>query len=200
MATMSPEIEQSVQAYLRRLEVIDGSFHFEKILEEYKAKAEKDDIAMWFVFKNIINDLIKDSTPWTEKPNLVFGLFYILIDLDNEKAYALMKWYLQQFREDVPHGGIELLSTLIPAFSLVNPADFFMYVKSKNEALSAIGFLTLFNLLMEGRLKEKEEKMFLEIAKKYENGYFYMGNIIEMIETDYKLQKESKDKIDLNLA
>lgn len=130
--------------------------------------------------------MIKDSNIWNEKTNLVVGIFYVLIDIGNEKAYAIVKWYIQNFKEDTPNGAIELLSTLIPSFSNIKSEEFFGYLKSENKALSALGFLTLFNISMERKLNHEEEKQLYEISKTYTNDRYYTEHIVDMISFRFK--------------
>ncbi|HMV42081.1 MAG TPA: hypothetical protein PK079_09600 [Leptospiraceae bacterium] len=200
---MSDSINEKVEEYLKQLAEVDGSFHFQSLLQDLKQKALEDEKAIWFLFKSIVGDLIKDSNIWNEKTNLVVGIFYLLIDIGNEKAYALVKWYIQNFKEDTPNGAIELLSTLIPSFANINSEEYFTYLKSENKALSALGFLTLFNLSMERKLNAAEEKHLYEIAQTYTNDRYYTEHIVDMISFRFRKSEDSSqeesDKIDINL-
>ena len=122
---MDDSINDKVNEYLKQLAEVEGSFHFQNLLQELKEKALEDEKAIWFLFKNIVGDLIKDSNIWNDKTNLVVGIFYVLIDIGNEKAYAIVKWYIQNFKEDTPNGAIELLSTLIPSFPKIKSEEYF---------------------------------------------------------------------------
>ena len=199
---MSDPINEKVEEYLKQLAEIDGSFHFQNLLQELKEKALEDEKAIWFLFKTIVGDLIKDSNIWNEKTNLVVGIFYVLIDIGNEKAYAIIKWYIQNLKEDTPNGAIELLSTLIPSFQNIKSEEYFGYLKSENKALSALGFLTLFNISMERKLSHEEEKHLYEIAKTYTNDRYYTEHIVDMISFRFKKSEDSaheSEKIDINL-
>lgn len=199
---MEDSINEKVNEYLKQLAEVEGSFHFQNLLQELKEKALEDEKAIWFLFKNIIGDLIKDSNIWNEKTNLVVGIFYILIDIGNEKAYAIVKWYIQNFKDDTPNGAIELLSTLIPSFPKIKSDEYFAYLKSENKALSALGFLTLFNLSMEKKLTSSEEKQLYEISKTYTNDRYYTEHIVDMISFRFKKIGDStneSEKIDINL-
>ena len=199
---MDDSINDKVNEYLKQLAEVDGSFHFHNLLQELKEKALEDEKAIWFLFKNIVGDLIKDSNIWNDKTNLVVGIFYVLIDIGNEKAYAIVKWYIQNFKEDTPNGAIELLSTLIPSFPKIKSEEYFAYLKSENKALSALGFLTLFNLSMEKKLSPPEEKQLYEIAKTYTNDRYYTEHIVDMISFRFKKTEDSSnesEKIDINL-
>lgn len=200
---MNDSINEQVDEYLKQLAEVDGSFHFQNLLQELKQKAVEDEKAIWFLFKSIVGDLIKDSNIWNEKTNLVVGIFYLLIDIGNEKAYALVKWYIQNLKDDTPNGAIELLSTLIPSFSSIQSDEYFAYLKSPNKALSALGFLTLFNLSMERKLNSTEEKQLYEISQTYTNDRYYTEHIVDMISFRFKKSEDAShhesDKIDINL-
>lgn len=199
---MEDPINEKVNEYLKQLAEVEGSFHFQNLLQELKEKALEDEKAIWFLFKTIVGDLIKDSSIWNDKTNLVVGIFYVLIDIGNEKAYAIVKWYIQNFKDDTPNGAIELLSTLIPSFPKIQSEEYFTYLKSENKALSALGFLTLFNLSMEKKLTAAEEKHLFEIAKTYTNDRYYTEHIVDMISFRFKKTEDSaheSEKIDINL-
>ena len=188
---MEDPINEKVNEYLKQLAEVEGSFHFQNLLQELKEKALEDEKAIWFLFKTIVGDLIKDSSIWNDKTNLVVGIFYVLIDIGNEKAYAIVKWYIQNFKDDTPNGAIELLSTLIPSFPKIQSEEYFTYLKSENKALSALGFLTLFNLSMEKKLTPVEEKHLHEIAKTYTNDRYYTEHIVDMISFRFKKTEDS---------
>ena len=78
---MDDSINDKVNEYLKQLAEVEGSFHFQNLLQELKEKALEDEKAIWFLFKNIVGDLIKDSNIWNDKTNLVVGIFYVLIDI-----------------------------------------------------------------------------------------------------------------------
>lgn len=190
--TMDQESVNLVNSYMKRLEEIEGAYNFQLLLDEFREKASKDEIAIWFVFKNIIQDAIKDSSIWDEKPNLIIGVFYILIDLGNEKAFALFKWYVQNLHEDINNGVLELLASLIATFKFVTFKEFLVYAKAENKARSALGYLVLFNLFLEKKLKPDDQRSLYEFSKKYTNDRYYFGNIPDMIHSKFK----SDDTVD----
>lgn len=199
---MDDSITEKVNEYLNLLADVDGSFHFQNLLQDLKEKALEDEKAIWFLFKSIVGDLIKDSNIWNEKTNLVVGIFYLLADVGNEKSYSIIKWYIHNFKDDTPNGAIELLSTLIPSFPKINPEEYFMYLKSENKALSALGFFTLFNLSMENKLNNEQDVRLFKISKTYTNDRYYAEHIVDMISFRFKKNEDSPDeleKIDINL-
>ena len=192
-----------IQKYLEELNSVESSYDFQLLLDDWKIKAEAGDETIWFLFKKIVSDLTLDSSLWNSKSNLSVGIFYILIDIGNDKAYDLAKWFIENCKEDTPTGAIELVSTLIPSFQKINIPAFFSYLKSENKAQSAIGFLTLFNLSMERKLALEFEKDLFQISKTYNNDYYYIGHIIDLIH--FKFQKfetsnSESDKIDIQLV
>ncbi len=194
--------DKEIQNYFKELEDIEGHYEFQALLESWKEKALSDEKAIWFFFKELIHDLVQDSNLWNTKSNLSVGIFYILIDINNIKAYSLAKWFIQNCKEDTPSGAIELISTLFPSFNLIDVKEFFHYLNSKNKAQSAIGFLTLFNLAMERKLEIEEEKNLFEIAKTYKNDYYYVAHISELLQFRFHnlSSKEESEKIDIQLV
>lgn len=198
MDISNPEIKN----YYNELSEIQGHYEFQNLLESWKQKALKDEKTIWFFFKEILQEMIQDSNLWNTKSNLSVGIFYILIDINNLKAYSLIKWYIQNCKEDTPSGGIELISTLLPSFAILEVKEFFIYVKSSNKAQSAIGFLTLFNLAIERKLTVEEEKRLFEISKTYKNDYYYVSHISELLQFRFHNldQKIESEKIDIQLV
>ena len=197
------ELETKVKEYLSVLESAESNYDYQSILQDWKQKALEDEKAIWFLFKKIVNNLIQDNTLWNQNTNLAVGIFYVLIDIANEKAYALVKWFIQNFKDDTPSGAIELISTLIPSFPSVNAEEYFKYTTSKNHAQSALGFLTLFNLAMERKLTLEQEKRLYEISKTYTNDYHYVGHITDLL--TFRFQRfdnnsEEDEKIDIQLV
>ena len=91
---------------------------------------------------------------------------------------------------------------MIPSFSNIKSEEFFGYLKSENKALSALGFLTLFNISMERKLNHEEEKQLYEISKTYTNDRYYTEHIVDMISFRFKKSEDSShesEKIDINL-
>ncbi|MCB1193703.1 MAG: hypothetical protein H7A23_01650 [Leptospiraceae bacterium] len=194
--------KDQVNEYLKQLEQVDTPYRFQLLLDEFKEKALSNEIEMWFVFKNLINEAIANAKIWDEKPNLMVGIIYILIDIGNEKAYALLKWYVQNFTEETPNGVIELLASLIPTFKFVKFNEYHTYASSEKKALSALGFLILFNLMLERRLSSEEETILYKLSKVFRNDRYYFGNVNEMIQSRFKSDEldENSERIDLNFA
>lgn len=194
--------KEQVNEYLKQLEEVDAPYHFQLLLDDFKEKAMSNEIEMWFVFKNLINEAIDNAKIWEEKPNLMVGVIYILIDIGNEKAYALLKWYVQNFTEATPNGVIELLASLIPTFRFVKFNEYYTYATSEKKSLSALGFLILFNLMLERRLNSEQELTLYKLSKEFKNDRYYFGNVIDMIQSRFKsdTRDESAEKIDVDLV
>ncbi len=196
---VSQEIQSTATHYLKQLEEAEGSFEFQELMETFKEKALADETAVWFLFKNIIKEAIENPQVFETKPSYIVGVFYILNDMDNPKSYALIRWFIQNCSPETPHGVIELLSSLITIFSSLEFKEFLNFAKSSNPAQSAIGFMTLYNLLLEGRLTEEQAKTLYEFSKNYQNDRYHIGDAPNLIQEFYEETYESKEtnKIDL---
>lgn len=195
------EIQQTADEYFKQLEAAEGSFEFQELMETFKEKALADETAVWFLFKKIINEAIENPEVFETKPSYIVGVFYILNDMDNPKSYALIRWYIQNCSPQTPQGVIELLSSLITIFSSLEFKEFMNFAKSSNPAQSAIGFMTLYNLLLEGRLTEEQAKILYEFSKTYKNDRYHIGDAPNLLQEFYEetyLSKES-NKVDLIL-
>jgi hypothetical protein len=194
------KVEEQVKEYLRLLEEAEGSYDFQLLLEDFKEKALRDEIAVWFLFKDIIKESIEKPEVFEIKPSYIVGIFYILNDMDNPKSYSLLKWFIQNCSETTPSGVIELLSTLITSFTVLEFKEFYNFAISKNQAQSSIGFLTLFNLLFEDRLTSEQENKMYELAKTYKNTRYHIEQAAELILEKGESVKGLSNKIDLNLT
>ncbi len=179
-------IEETVAKYLKSLEEAEGSFDFQVLLEDFKERAFQDETAVWFLFKNIIKESIAHPEVFETKPSYIVGVFYILNDMDNEKSYSLVKWFIQNCSEDTPHGVIELLSSLITSFTILEFKEFMTFSKSKNQAQSALGFMTLYNLFLEDRLTKEQATTLYEFSKTYKNSRYHIGEAPGLIQEHYR--------------
>lgn len=195
------EINNLVSEYLRQLEEAEGSFEFQVLLETFKEKALADETATWFLFKSIIKESIEKPEVFETKPSYIVGVFYILNDMDNPKSYALLRWFIQNCSAETPSGVVELLSSLITIFTILEFKEFMLFAKSTNPAQSAIGFMTLFNLFLENRLTPEQSKVLYDFSKTYKNDRYHIGEAPGIIQDYYRETYESKqtNKVDLNL-
>jgi hypothetical protein len=195
------EIESTVKNYLSQLEEAEGSFEFQVLLETFKDKALADETATWFLFKSIIKESIENPEVFETKPSYIVGVFYILNDMDNPKSYALLRWFIQNCSSETPSGVVELLSSLITIFTILEFKEFMSFAKSNNPAQSAIGFMTLFNLFLENRLTKEQAKSLYDFSKKYKNDRYHIGEAPGLIQEHYRELYEAKgtNKVDLNL-
>lgn len=181
----------------------EGSYAFRLLMLDFKEKALNDEIAVWFLFKSIIKECIESPDYFETNPSAIVSTFYILNDIDNEKSFALLKWFIQNCNENTPNGAIELLSTLITSFSNLDFKEFHTYSKSQNQAISGIGYLTIYNLFMEGRLSKEEAEKVLEISKNYNNNRYHISDTHETLKFRfrelYSDENYDNSEIDLNL-
>lgn len=193
-------IEETVEKYLQSLEEAEGSFDFQLLLEDFKERALNDETAVWFLFKSIIKESITHPEVFETKPSYIVGVFYILNDMDNEKSYSLVKWFIQNCSEETPHGVIELLSSLITSFTILEFREFITFARSKNQAQSAIGFMTLYNLFLEDRLTKEQATTLYEYSKTYQNTRYHIGEAPGLIQEHYReIYRSGKTKkIDLD--
>ncbi|MDX1957571.1 MAG: hypothetical protein SFU98_03305 [Leptospiraceae bacterium] len=193
-------IDNQVKNYLAELEKAEGSYEFQVLLENFKQKALDDETSVWFLFKAIIKESIESPEVFETKPSYIVGVFYILNDMDNEKSYSLLKWFIQNCSETTPMGVIELLSTLITSFSILEFKEFYSFASSENQAQSALGFLTLYNLLFEDRLTSEQIKKVVDLSKTYKNERYPIEHAAELIREHFRGgEKKDSVKIDLNL-
>ncbi|MCB1178555.1 MAG: hypothetical protein KDK36_13295 [Leptospiraceae bacterium] len=198
---MVQKIESTVDEYLNKLEEAEGSFDFQVLLEDFKEKAMGDETAVWFLFKNIIKESIEQPEVFETKPSYIVGVFYILSDLDNEKSYSLIKWFVQNCSEKTPHGVIELLSSLITSFTILEFKEFITFARASNQAQSAIGFMTLYNLFLEDRLTKDQATVLYNHSKTYTNTRYHIGEAPGLIQEHYKdiyVNSGKTKKIDLD--
>ncbi len=197
---MKEEVKKKALDYKKQLEEAAGSYQFQILMEEFKEKALQDEIAVWFLFKEIIKEAMEKPGIFDTNPSGIIGTFYILNDMDNEKSYSLFRWFIQNITEAVPSGVIELVTSLITSFSLLEFREFYGYAVSANQAQSAVGYLTLFNLLLEDRLNQEQATAIYELSRTYENTRYHLGNAKDMIEEKYKeLYDAGSSSMDLEL-
>jgi hypothetical protein len=196
---LDQEIEKKIENYTKQINDADGNYSFKMLMQDFKTKALEDDIAIWFLFKKIINDSIAEPDYFLNHFRKIISTFYILNEIDDDRAYSLLKHFIKNCSEETPIGAIELLSTLMTSFPYLKFEDYFEYSKSQNQAQSAIGFLICYNLLMEAKLTKDQSEEFYDFAKKYKNKRYYINETSEMIRYRINELYENKNFNELNI-